>query len=245
MLAPFAALAQDSLRLSPPQTPVERLFAGCGNTVPFEFRMKGAVIRYTTNGREPDEQSPVYTTPLPAVTPGFIRAKAFCNGFMPSVSRTVQIIAPGLPVDSIIADTSSPQYRATGNSALHDGRLGGRQLNEHWLGYNKTNFTITIYPGRKKKIRRMGISMLRQQGSWIFLPATVTVYNEKGKPLVVLKTPYPEQPAADETVLLTLNIPAKKYKRLTLKAEAIPALPAWHGGSGNMGWLFVDEVLVW
>jgi PKD repeat protein len=56
----------------------------------------GAVIRYTTNGGEPDELSTIYTGPITVTAATTIRAKAFKEGFVPSAtaSATYTPVAP-------------------------------------------------------------------------------------------------------------------------------------------------------
>jgi hypothetical protein len=42
----------------------------------------------------------------------------------------------------------------------------------------------------------------------------------------------------------TLAFPEQKVKCLKLVAKPVSKLPAWHPGKGDLGWVFVDEVLV-
>jgi hypothetical protein len=48
----------------------------------------GAVIRYTTDGTEPDYYSPLYVSPLPVMQPKTIKAKAFKSGMNSSAIAT-------------------------------------------------------------------------------------------------------------------------------------------------------------
>jgi hypothetical protein len=49
---------------------------------------ENAVIRYTLNGDEPDEHSPIYSEPLKISSNAIIKAKVFRDGFKPSSYKT-------------------------------------------------------------------------------------------------------------------------------------------------------------
>ncbi len=55
----------------------------------------GAVIRYTTNESDPTENSPVYSTPIPASSDITIKAKAFKTGWIESDPATGKYIITG------------------------------------------------------------------------------------------------------------------------------------------------------
>ena len=57
-------------------------------TVSISISTSGATIRYTTNGSEPTESSPVYTGPITIQTTTTLKAKAFKSGMNPSATAT-------------------------------------------------------------------------------------------------------------------------------------------------------------
>jgi hypothetical protein len=243
---PCNVQAQDTLRLSPPQTATERIFAGPFAFVIFDFRLTGAVIRYTTDGTEPSGQSPVYEKPVPALKPGFIKARAFCPGFLPSRVKTVTVLAHGaIRIDSICGDLPSAQYNMGGLKSLHDSLLGSMNLHQHWLGYNQPSFTITVYPDRRKKNQSVVLSLLQRQDSWIFMPQKISISDGNGNVVGATSFSGVDTVAADDYIIARISIKKKKYRQLNIKVEALPALPGWHAGKGSVGWVFVDEVMLW
>ncbi|MCC7467518.1 MAG: alpha-L-fucosidase [Saprospiraceae bacterium] len=59
-------------------------------TVKLSCSTSGAIIRYTTDGKEPSEASPAYTAPLTPASTTTIKAKAFKTGLLPSNTDSIQ-----------------------------------------------------------------------------------------------------------------------------------------------------------
>lgn len=79
---------------------------------------EGTVIRYTLDGKEPTEESPIYSNPIYTSVTRTIRAKLFCDGYLSPRSTTHSyIVHPReltLPVVSIV----------TNNAYFYDNKLG-------------------------------------------------------------------------------------------------------------------------
>lgn len=58
-------------------------------TVDLATTTKGAVVRYTTNGEEPTQKSPIYTSPFKINKTTVIQAKGFAEGMEPSSIYTI------------------------------------------------------------------------------------------------------------------------------------------------------------
>ena len=71
---------------------------------------EGTVVRFTLDGSEPTNSSPVYTTPITIMRTTTVRAKAFCDGYLSPRSTTQSYIYLGrdmtLPVISLVMDSS-------------------------------------------------------------------------------------------------------------------------------------------
>jgi len=72
---------------APVFTPPAGIYADSQN-VTITCPTEGATIRYTTNGSDPTETSPVYTTPIPVSVKTTIKAKAWKTGMEPSGINT-------------------------------------------------------------------------------------------------------------------------------------------------------------
>lgn len=89
-------------------------------TVAISTTTEDAVIRYTTDGTEPDETSTTYTEPLTIATNTILKAKAWKEGLNPSLTATAQYVFP-IEVPDIAAfkaanqATNTTLYKITGD----------------------------------------------------------------------------------------------------------------------------------
>lgn len=71
---------------------------------------EGTVIRYTLDGKEPTESSPLYSGSIRIYSTTIVRAKLFCDGYLSPRSLTHSYISHGrdvtLPVVSVVTDQS-------------------------------------------------------------------------------------------------------------------------------------------
>ena len=246
ILLAFGQMMAQSLQLAPPQTPNTRLLAKAGQIITFDFRMTGAEIRYTTDGSEPTSASPIYTRPLATDGLQYVKAKAFKLGFAPSATTTVQLVKPGgISIDSVAISQAPKKYVANGWKTLCDGILGDENFNENWLGFEAKAIEAKVFFDKKTRVSQISVGYLQQQGSWIFGPAQMLVYDGKGRLLGsrIIADAALEQAPAQAAISVTL--PKGKHKALTIKLLALPTIPDWHPGKGNTGWLFLDEIMAY
>ncbi len=245
LLAFGQIMAQKPLQLAPPQTASNWRFGGQGQTVAFDFRMAGAVIRYTIDGSEPTEQSPVYTKPIKTENLKFILARSFMPGYEPSDISFVNLVQPGnVRIDSMAIVPAPKKYVANGWKALSDGVLGDDNFHENWLGFDEKEVEIKLFFAKKKRIKKFAIGYLRHQGAWIFNPVKVEVYNESGRLLATVFTHEPDKQLPSGHCFSSSLLPPGKHKALTIKVKGLPAIPDWHPGKGGAGWIFLDEIMV-
>jgi hypothetical protein len=246
LLLAFGQLAaQQPLQLAPPQTPSTRLFAKPGQTIAFDFRLTEAEIRYTIDGSEPTAFSPVYANPLRSKGLKTVKAKSFMQGFEPSASTTVQLVQPGeIRVDSAAIAPAPKKYVANGWKTLCDGKLGGENFQEDWLGFEEKEVVLKLFFRKKRKVSKLAIGYLRHQGAWIFGPAEVQVFDENGRLQASQAIADAAKEQAPTVAFIALPLPKGRYKALTIKVKGLPAIPDWHPGKGGTGWIFLDEIMV-
>jgi len=99
----------------PPQVAAPVLFPASGGTVPVSVSIScatpGAAIFYTTNGSLPVLTSLSYTGPVQLASAGTVLARAFTNGWTPSVASVAYYGAPAAPANAQVTrsvTTSSP-----------------------------------------------------------------------------------------------------------------------------------------
>lgn len=233
--------AQEGIQLAPPETRAHSVFFQQSACVQFDFRMQNAVIRYTINGDEPNENSEIYKEPLCVFGSSTIKAKSFAPGFLPSSSVSVRCIKTSGSIKSIKGTKPEPPYNKRELYSLYDNQPGGLSPKDAWLGFRKDTLEWEIEFSKKQKPGKIHISLLRSQGSWIFYPEKIELISLKGK-LLVFKT-IGADPAPDAKNIFSFLI-KKKVSGLIIRIQNYSSLPEWHPGKGNKPWLFIDEITI-
>lgn len=162
--------------------------------------------------------------------------------------RESQHLAVNKPVQYVTE--YSPRYHGFGE-ALTDGLRGSTShTSQLWQGWNAENMEVVIDLESKTKIKGVQLGLLKNHGSWIFLPKKVEVFISKnGKKYKRMKSKSFDIPTESEptkTMDLVLDFAKEKKARyVKIIAEKLPKIPDWHAGAGGDGsWIFVDEILV-
>jgi arylsulfatase len=145
-----------------------------------------------------------------------------------------------------------PSYPGTGPPGLCDGRLGSRDHHdERWIGWSGDDLEATIDLGEPKMVRRIGVDCLRAQGPWIFLPrwVEVAVSADGGGWVTVGRIDVPRENDGEKAVVrIEVEIPPgpdpTPVQFIRVQARNHGSLPAWHPGTSEDAWLFVDEIVV-
>lgn len=208
---------------------------------------KGTPIVYTVDGSEPTGKSPRYQAPFTIDHNTTIKAAALgARGLSPVVTaRFVQVD----PERSITVESKwSPQYAAGGETALIDGIRGSQDWRTgDWQGYYGTDLLATVDLGGVKELKRLGLSVLQEERSWIWFPAEVQfAWSMNGlnwsSATVVNTTPRNEEGTLLKDMMTeVLN---KKARYVKVIARNAGPCPEWHFGSGEPSHLFADEILI-
>jgi hypothetical protein len=208
----------------------------------------GVTIYYTLDGTVPTLQSPRYTSPIEITRSTTLIALAAVNGEMCLEATEARFIKGKRVKEISYARPSSPKYSGHGNATLIDGHRGSTDFqNGKWLGFEAEDMTATLDLGGTEPITNVTAGFLQQQGSWIFLPSTVTFSaSADGRTWTHLaEVEYPVE--RSEAVLVkdcafTRGPVTARYIRVV--ARNIGRCPPWHAGAGDKAWLFVDEIVV-
>lgn len=140
-------------------------------------------------------------------------------------------------------------YKSTGEKALFDGIRGTLDYTDgNWLGFEGKDFEAVVDMGSIIPVQKVTLSTLSVQGSWIFLPRSVTVstsedgitYTNAG----TVKLGEPKEFADDEIKNIEIPFSSTNARFVRVQAENIKVCPEWHGGNGGPSWVFIDELKV-
>ena len=213
--------------------------------------INGAVIRYTTDGTEPDSlKSKVYDGREMITGTMAIKAKAFKPGWHSSALVSQYFYKSTYRPDSVVLTLpSDPKYGSTGPKALFDLIKGENNFaGGQWLGYQNNDMEALAFFNKPVTIKELAVSTLSSVSSYIFPPLRIEVWGGTNpKDLKLIGTIAPKQPAAYEApqvVPFYLSFEPKTVQCIKLKAVPVSKLPKWHSGKGEKGWAFIDEVFI-
>ena len=164
--------------------------------------------------------------------------------------ETVDHLGVGASVS--LATPPDPSYPGGGAAGLCDGRLGSRDHHDGlWMGWSGEDLEAVLQLGQPTEVGRVGVSCLRAQGPWIFLPRRVEVATSSdGTHWVTFGQA--EVPLVNDPVRIAERIyvdPSDGHdpgpvRFLMVTAKNRGTLPDWHPGALEDAWLFVDEIVV-
>jgi predicted alpha-1,2-mannosidase len=206
-------------------------------------------IYYTMDGSEPDVNSSPYLGPITISETTVVRAVASKAGMPHSHSITAQFnkIPSGR---SIALNTSySPQYTGGGDNALIDFITGSDNFRTGaWQGYHGVDVDAVVHLVRAKDVDRISTRFLQDQGSWIFMPASVEyAVSLDGENFEVVSTLYNDVPQKEEGPIIKefiLQGIDEEILYIRVRARNIGVCPPWHKGAGGKAWIFVDEIAI-
>lgn len=242
--------AQDTFQLAAPFMVYPSVFFEKETKISMEFKQAGTAIHYTTNGRTPSEQDPVYQGPI-RVKKHFtiLKARSFGTGFLPSETVEAVFYQQGLPIQSISTTLPHERYPGHGNQTLCDG-IGGVDpySSTSWMGFQQDTVRMMVNFAGAIRPKQVLLHVMENQGAWIFLPQKVEVYGaKKGSDDWISMGSFMLNPTeksgqnGGKALVFDLKKPLKT-DRIILKIYPLSNIPDWHPGKGSPAWFFIDEV---
>ena len=215
--------------------------------------LKGTVVRYTTDGTEPDSlSSPVYSKKLRFTKNTILKTKAFKPGWISSDMVQKTFYKSDIHPDTIYFVTNpDKKYPGTGAKTLTDYELGEQNFsNGKWLAYKDTTMKFVIGFKQARPLQEAHFNAFVDNGSYIFPILSIMIEGSNdGKQFKKLnEAKFPslkETEVVRENKSFSCSIPAGaayKYYRFTLLN--LKKLPKWHPGKGTPAWIFVDELFL-
>lgn len=209
----------------------------------------GAPIHYTLDGTEPTAASPVCDSILKIKENGTLQAVAI-RSVGNSRIASEKIVFSKSSMKSIVANQPvNKQYEFNGASTLVDGLKGnGSYRTGRWIAFLRNDMDVTIDMKQPTEISDVEISTCVEKGDWIFDARGFSVeISEDGKNFAkVASEDYPVMAATDRNGIYNHKLTFAPVKTRYVKVVALSekSIPDWHGGKGNPGFLFVDEITV-
>lgn len=239
------------LKLTEPVFQNEEELISDGLPLKLKHYINGSVIRYTTDGSEPDSlKSSQYTGKEMVSNTGLIRAKAFKPGWISSDISERYFFKSTYRADSVVLLTPpDPKYNAGGGTTLNNLEKGSLSFGDKkWLGYRNNRMEALLLFATEKPVSNVTLSVLKNTGGYLMPPLLIEVWggNEEGK-LRMLGRLAPLQPKQHEASVILpyeINFTQTSIKLIKVIAVPVPKLPGWHNGKGEKGWVFIDEILI-
>lgn len=214
-----------------------------------EFALEGAVIRYTLDDSEPNQKSKRYKKPLTIRNSKTIKVKVFKKGFQASKTVRLDVFKMTSPLASIkLSPSPNSPYQAERGKTLNDQKAGSFNFRDgRWVGYNEGPVTIDIDLGKVVQNKKLVLSTLVSPGSWIMRPEYLSyTHSLDGKDFeqeirIGMIGMISSETAYKRFWKLGVDGPYR-YVRVTIKP--LSALPDWHPGKGQPGWVFIDEIFL-
>ena len=219
--------------------------------IELKHTMPGVTIRYTTDGTKPDSvNAKIYEQPFSINETVKLKAIACKTGWYCSPIFESSIYLKGTKPEHVKLLTSPHQkYPGSGAISLTDGTKGVIEefKSPDWLGYTDTDFEAVFdYGSKAPTLSKVVVSYGDHMSQYIFPPVEIQVWGGSQNNFKLLATQ--KIPVAKAYNLPLVNFVTVSWERAvynTYKVIVKPnsKLPEWHGGKGQKGWVFVDEVL--
>ncbi|GGF40911.1 chitobiase/beta-hexosaminidase C-terminal domain-containing protein [Echinicola rosea] len=238
-------------QLNPPEVVLDKPIAKGPQQIILKHPIGSVELRYTLDGSEPDSaSSPLYEGPITMSQTGQLKAIALAEGWKSSEPALGTFYSVGvLPNEAHLKNLPAKQYAGNGKETLFDLKKGGETYTSGgWLGFKDEPFDLTMeFDG--DKVNQLAVSLLYQEGAYIFPPAKVIVsaVREGKNSWETVYTETPSIPSKLDKSRMDQKIfpmPAGNYQKIRLQLIPLNKLPPWHRGAGDKAWVFVDEVVL-
>ncbi|WP_020566764.1 chitobiase/beta-hexosaminidase C-terminal domain-containing protein [Neolewinella persica] len=242
-------LQADAVALSPPVIRVENTFFTETASISVGETQGGSRVRYTVDGTVPTVESPAAEREMSVDKSQVLTFRTLGGGFLPSEPVEVEVLKlPAQRLTLISATPAAPPYNQVPDTVLADRAKAGKNFREtDWLGYQDSLLTFEFsLPGGP--INGIAVSVLEDQASWIFAPASLqaTFYDEAGKEIASGQVDYPTEveKSGSHFRFLRVNTEEVNAARVLVEVVCLSRIPDWHPGAGEVGWVFLDEVVL-
>jgi mono/diheme cytochrome c family protein len=241
------------VKISKPTIEQDSLIISDHLDIKLKALLKGVVIRYTTDGTDPDSlKSSVYEKPFRIKENTTLKIKAFRDGWTGSEIVKKTFYKSEIHPDSILLLTQ-PDIKHPGHGAktLIDYDLGeSNKYTDKWLGYKDTGLDFLIGFKEPRLLKSAYFNAFIELGAAIFPIASITVQGSNDgvtyKKIVQTKFPPAIQGAAQGPQTFTCPFPeGTTYKFYKFNVANLKRQPSWRkDNKGKPAWIYVDELFL-
>ena len=203
-----------------------------------------AEIRYSVDGRSPNNTSPIFKNKILADQTFRLKAAIFDGPqIRGEVTEQQYFINLATGKEITLANQPNPEYATGGSFSLVNSQKGSLPWNgSDWLGFTGNGLDATIDLGMAKQISTVSIDILNDSDSWIYPPASLEVLVSDNN--IDFKSVGKLTGEKIKTVGRKVSLLFDKTNARFVKvvAPTIGKIPALSPGSGNESWLMVDEI---
>jgi len=201
-------------------------------------------IKYTTDNTTPTAKSISYSGPITINKNQTIKAAYFEKEKQKSALIEQSFYwnkATGKSI--ILVNQPHESYNSGGAFTLVDGMMGNRsKFGRDWLGFSGKDLNATIDLGTATTIHQVSVSVLSNEGSWIYYPNTLEILiSNDGKEFTSIKQLSSSDIKAVNG-LVVVNFESQSTKYIKVTATNLGKIPTGMPGAGSDAWLFVDEI---
>ena len=246
-----------SLKLSPPLLQNEEQIITSAIPLKIKHFLPGVSIRYTTDGSDPDSiRSPVYKPGEMIGGTMTIKAKAYKPGWISSdIIERMFLVSAHRPDTIFLLSQTDSSYSGS-STLLNDRDKGTTNFRAgNWLAWRKNEMKVLIQYRKPVLAESVTLSSIIDIRRYIMPPVSLEIWGgEDSSNLKLLVHIKPEQPGLMKKDSLNkqeaylkrfeYKFPPTTVKYLKVLGTPVPRLPAWITEKRDMGYIFVDEILV-
>lgn len=147
-----------------------------------------------------------------------------------------------------LKELPADNYKGSGAFTLVNGVITENRLNQskEWIGFLGKDLEAVIDLGKAEKINKIRLNVLKQEGSWIYLPSSVEFFTStNGIDFNSIEKLMPDANGVwkdERQIEQQVNNISVRYIKIIAKNYGI--IPTGNAGAGNPAWLFIDEIEV-
>ena len=208
-----------------------------------------APIYYTLDGSEPTTATEKYTDVIKIDKPCTLRTVAIRPSGSSKITKDEISFSKSSMKPITMLQPINKQYEFSGATVLVDGMTGNMNYKTgRWIAFYTNDLEAVIDLKEATEISSMTLHTCVEKGDWIFdtRGITVSVSDDNQTFKEVASEAYPAMKESDPNQIYTheLKFDPVKTRYVKVKALSEQKIPSWHGGKGNPGFLFVDEIIL-